>query len=160
MQSLDTLVSQLSLEEKVALCSGEDFWHTKSIPHVNIPSLMMCDGPHGLRKQPGDAHFLEMNDSEEAICFPTAATTACSFDVQLLKRLGQALGEECQAEKVGLLLGPAINIKRSPLGGRNFEYFSEDPHLTGELATAYILGLQQKGVGACLKHFACNNQES
>lgn len=160
MQSLDTLVSQLSLEEKVALCSGEDFWHTKSIPHVNIPSLMMCDGPHGLRKQPGDAQFLEMNDSEEAICFPTAATTACSFDVQLLKRLGQALGEECQAEKVGLLLGPAINIKRSPLGGRNFEYFSEDPHLTGELATAYILGLQQKGVGACLKHFACNNQES
>lgn len=160
MESIDVLVSQLSLEEKVALCSGEDFWHTKSILHANIPSMMMCDGPHGLRKQAGDTNFLEMNKSEEAICFPSAATTACSFDYQLLKRLGQVLGKECLSENIGLLLGPAINIKRSPLGGRNFEYFSEDPHLTGELATTYILGVQEQHVGTCLKHFACNNQES
>ena len=119
MESIDVLVSQLSLEEKVALCSGEDFWHTKSILHANIPSMMMCDGPHGLRKQAGDTNFLEMNKSEEAICFPSAATTACSFDYQLLKRLGQALGKECLSENIGLLLGPAIIFFRgSSLNGR------------------------------------------
>ncbi|MEE1236506.1 MAG: glycoside hydrolase family 3 protein, partial [Turicibacter sp.] len=125
-----------------------------------IPTVMVSDGPHGLRKQTDDAQFTDINNSIEAVCFPTGSATACSFDRNLLQKLGRALGEQCQSENVSILLGPSINIKRSPLCGRNFEYFSEDPYLTGELATAYIKGVQSQNVGTSLKHFACNNQES
>ena len=160
MKYIKALISQMTLEDKLALCSGADFWHLKSLKHLGIPTVMVSDGPHGLRKQTDDAQFTDINNSIEAVCFPTGSATACSFDRHLLQTLGRALGEECQSENVSILLGPSINIKRSPLCGRNFEYFSEDPYLTGELATAYIKGVQSQNVGTSLKHFACNNQES
>lgn len=160
MRDLKKIISQMTLEEKVGLCSGFDFWRLKSIERLGIPTVMLSDGPHGLRKQSDDAEYTDINNSIEAICFPSGVTTACSFDRDLLYRLGDILGEECQSENVAVLLGPAINIKRSPLGGRNFEYFSEDPYLTGELALMYIKGVQSHQVGTSLKHFACNNQES
>lgn len=160
MRDLKKIISQMTLEEKVGLCSGFDFWRLKSIERLGILTVMLSDGPHGLRKQSDDAEYTDINNSIEAICFPSGVTTACSFDRDLLYRLGDILGEECQSENVAVLLGPAINIKRSPLGGRNFEYFSEDPYLTGELALMYIKGVQSHQVGTSLKHFACNNQES
>ena len=160
MRDLKKIISQMTLEEKVGLSSGFDFWRLKSIERLGIPTVMLSDGPHGLRKQSDDAEYTDINNSIEAICFPSGVTTACSFDRDLLYRLGDILGEECQSENVAVLLGPAINIKRSPLGGRNFEYFSEDPYLTGELALMYIKGVQSHQVGTSLKHFACNNQES
>ena len=160
MRDLKKIISQMTLEEKVGLSSGFDFWRLKSIERLGIPTVMLSDGPHGLRKQSDDAEYTDINNSIEAICFPSGVTTACSFDRDLLYRLGDILGEECQSENVAVLLGPAINIKRSPLGGRNFEYFSEDPYLTGELASMYIKGVQSHQVGTSLKHFACNNQES
>ncbi|MDO4927186.1 MAG: glycoside hydrolase family 3 C-terminal domain-containing protein [Turicibacter sp.] len=160
MRDLKKIISQMTLEEKVGLCSGFDFWRLKSIERLGIPTVMLSDGPHGLRKQSDDAEYTDINKSIEAICFPSGVTTACSFDRDLLYRLGDILGEECQSENVAVVLGPAINIKRSPLGGRNFEYFSEDPYLTGELALMYIKGVQSHQVGTSLKHFACNNQES
>lgn len=160
MRDLKKIISQMTLEEKVGLCSGFDFWRLKSIERLGIPTVMLSDGPHGLRKQSDDAEYTDINNSIEAICFPSGVTTACSFDRDLLYRLGDILGEECQSENVAVVLGPAINIKRSPLGGRNFEYFSEDPYLTGELALMYIKGVQSHQVGTSLKHFACNNQES
>ncbi len=153
------LVSQMTLEEKASLCSGKGFWNIKGIERLGLPSVMVSDGPHGLRKQIASGDHLGLNDSISAVCFPTAAGLACSFDRELIRLLGEALGEECQAEDVAILLGPAINIKRSPLCGRNFEYFSEDPYLTGELAAAYIEGVQSKNVGVSLKHYAVNNQE-
>lgn len=153
------LVSQMTLEEKASLCSGNGYWYTKAIDRLQIPSVMMTDGPHGLRKQIESGDHLGINDSVEATCFPTAAGLASSFDRELLHLLGETLGEECQAEAVAILLGPGANIKRSPLCGRNFEYFSEDPLLSGELAAAYIRGVQSKNVGVSLKHFAVNNQE-
>jgi len=153
------LVSQMTLEEKVSLCSGKGFWNIKGVERIQFPSVMVSDGPHGLRKQISSGDHLGLNDSISAVCFPSAAGLACSFDRDLLRQLGETLGEECQAEKVAILLGPAINIKRSPLCGRNFEYFSEDPLLTGELAAAYIDGVQSKSVGVSLKHYAVNNQE-
>lgn len=154
------MISQLTLEEKVSLCSGSDFWHTKAVEKLGIPRVMMCDGPHGLRKQEGDSDHMGINKSIETVCYPTASALASSFDIEVLTKLGEALGEECQAEDVGMLLGPGLNLKRSPLCGRNFEYFSEDPYLAGELGAAYIKGLQSKGVAACVKHFAANNQET
>lgn len=160
MRDLKKIISQMTLEEKVGLSSGFDFWRLKSIERLGIPTVMLSDGPHGLRKQSDDAEYTDINNSIEAICFPSGVTTACSFDRDLLYRLGDILGEECQSENVAVLLGPAINIKRSPLGGRNFEYFSEDPYLTGELASMYIKGVQSHQVGTSLKHFACNNQET
>ncbi len=160
MRFIKTIISQMTLEEKVGMCSGADFWRLKSVEHLGIPTVMVSDGPHGLRKQSDEADFSDINNSIKAVCFPTGATTACSFDRNLLKTLGCALGEECQAENVAVLLGPAINIKRSPLCGRNFEYFSEDPYLTGEMAASHITGVQSQHVGTSLKHFACNNQES
>lgn len=160
MRDLKKIISQMTLEEKVGLSSGFDFWRLKSIERLGIPTVMLSDGPHGLRKQSDDAEYTDINNSIEAICFPSGVTTACSFDRDLLYRLGDILGEECQSENVAVLLGPSINIKRSPLGGRNFEYFSEDPYLTGELALMYIKGVQSHQVGTSLKHFACNNQES
>ena len=160
MRFIKTIISQMTLEEKVGMCSGADFWRLKSVEHLGIPTVMVSDGPHGLRKQSDEADFSDINNSIKAVCFPTGATTACSFDRNLLKTLGCALGEECQAENVAVLLGPAINIKRSPLCGRNFEYFSEDPYVTGEMAASHITGVQSQHVGTSLKHFACNNQES
>lgn len=150
------LVSQMTLEEKAGLCSGLDFWHTKPVERLGVPSFMVSDGPHGLRKQDDDASF---NDSIKAVCFPAGCATAASFDRGLLESLGEAIGESCQHEKVSVVLGPAVNIKRSPLCGRNFEYFSEDPYLAGEVAAAYINGVQSKNVGVSIKHFAANNQE-
>lgn len=148
---------KLTTEEKIKLCSGADFWHTKEMR--DIPALTMSDGPHGLRKQEETADMLGIHDSVPATCFPTAVSTACSFDEELLTDIGRAIGEEAAAHGVGLLLGPGANIKRNPLCGRNFEYFSEDPHLTGKLAAGFIRGVESTGVGACLKHFALNNQE-
>lgn len=159
MRDMKEIVSQMTLEEKAGMCSGRDFWHLKGVERLGIPSVMVCDGPHGLRKQDESADHLGINDAICAVCFPSAAGLASSFDRELLKETGDALGEECQAEKVSVLLGPAVNIKRSPLCGRNFEYFSEDPYVASQLAAAYIKGLQSKHVGASIKHFAVNNQE-
>ncbi|GHV70958.1 glycosyl hydrolase [Spirochaetia bacterium] len=153
------LVSQMTLEEKASLCSGRDFWNLKGIPRLGLEPVMVTDGPHGLRKQAESADHLGINQSVPAVCFPTAAATACSFDKDLLEEMGKALGEECQAEKVAVILGPGANIKRSPLCGRNFEYFSEDPLLGGDLAAALIQGIESRGVGTSLKHYAVNNQE-
>ena len=154
------LISQMTLEEKASLCSGADSWHTKSVERLGVPSMMMSDGPHGLRKQEGETDHLGINSSIETVCYPTASALASSFDREVMAELGHALGRECQAEDVGMLLGPGVNMKRSPLCGRNFEYFSEDPYLAGELAVAYISALQEEGIAACVKHFACNDQET
>lgn len=156
--NIDKILKELTLEEKASLCSGSDFWHTKSVDRLDIPKIMVSDGPHGLRKNVEDAE--NPNEAIKAVCFPTASALACSFDRTLLKTMGKALGEECQAEKVSVILGPGCNIKRSPLCGRNFEYFSEDPYLASQMACAHIKGVQSKGVGTSLKHFACNNQET
>lgn len=158
-RNIKELISQMTLEEKAGMCSGKDFWHLKSVERLGIPEVMVSDGPHGLRKQAQEADHLGMNESIKAVCFPAACATACTFDRELLEKMGAALGEECQAEDVSVLLGPAVNIKRSPLCGRNFEYFSEDPYLSGQIAAAFIKGVQSKGVGTSIKHFACNNQE-
>lgn len=159
MRDLKEMVREMTLEEKAGLCSGKDFWTTKAVERLGIPSVMMTDGPHGLRKQEGESDHLGLNESVVAVCFPAACATASSFDTELLQNMGSILGEECQAEDISILLGPGVNIKRSPLCGRNFEYFSEDPYLTGKLATAYIKGVQGRGVGTSMKHFAANNQE-
>lgn len=159
--SLDEVVAGLTLDEKISLVSGKDFWNTVAINDsaVKVPSVMVSDGPHGLRKQADAADNLGINDSIVAICFPSAAGLAASFDTELMKKTGETLGEECQAENVSTILGPAINIKRSPLCGRNFEYFSEDPYLAGKMSAAYINGVQSRNTGTSLKHFAVNNQE-
>jgi beta-glucosidase len=154
-----TILASLTLEEKASLCSGHDFWHTQAIQRLGIPAIMLTDGPHGLRKQAGDSETAGLTESVPATCFPTASATANSWDRELMKAIGQALGEECQQEEVAVILGPGANIKRSPLCGRNFEYFSEDPYLSGEMAASLIQGVQSQGVGASLKHFAVNNQE-
>lgn len=158
--NINYLLEEMTLEEKASICSGSDFWNTQSVERLGIDSVMMCDGPNGLRKQDGEGDHLGINESIKAVCFPTSSAVAASFDRELAGRIGEILGNECQAENVSMLLGPGVNIKRSPLCGRNFEYYSEDPYLTGELATAYIIGIQSKGVAACLKHFAANNQET
>ena len=152
-------VSKLDARELVELCEGADCWHTRAVPRLGLHPLMMADGPHGLRKQEHTGDMLGMNRSLPATCFPTAVLTACGWDEELLFEIGAALGREALAEGVGLILGPGANLKRSPLCGRNFEYFSEDPLLTGKLAAAFIRGVQSEGAGACLKHFACNSQE-
>lgn len=158
-RDLKKIISEMTLEEKAGLCSGKDFWNTKEIERLGVPSLMMSDGPHGLRKQESEADHLGLNESVEAVCFPAGCATASSFDVELMAKMGETLGKECQAENIGILLGPAVNIKRSPLCGRNFEYLSEDPYLTGKMAAAYIRGVQKCGVGTSIKHFAANSQE-
>lgn len=142
------------------ICTGEDFWHSHADESMDVPPIAMCDGPNGLRKQEEGADHLGIHDSISAICYPTGSALACSFDREVAAKVGALLGEECRAEGVQLLLAPSINIKRTPLGGRNFEYFSEDPYLTGELAYSYIKGVQSCGVGACVKHFLANNQEN
>lgn len=153
------LVNELTLEEKASLCSGADFWHTKAIDRLNIPAAMVSDGPHGIRKQESLTDHMGVAESIKAIGFPTASAMACSFDRDLLHKVGDALGEECVAEDLAVLLGPGINMKRSPICGRNFEYYSEDPVVAGELGAAFVNGVQEHGVGTSLKHFAANNQE-
>ncbi len=153
------LVSELTLTEKAGLLSGGDFWHTKAVERLGIPAIMMSDGPHGLRKQDDKGDHLGVNDSIRAVCFPAACATAASFDRSAAKRIGEALGDACRHEKVGVILGPAVNIKRSPLCGRNFEYYSEDPFLAGRMAASFIDGVQSRGVGTSIKHFAANSQE-
>lgn len=158
-EKIQQLIQELTLEEKAGLCSGLNFWYTQPVERVGIPSIMVTDGPHGLRKQQNGADHLGLFDSVPATCFPSAAGLAGSWDRDLIDKVGIALGEECQAEDVAVLLGPGANIKRSPLCGRNFEYFSEDPFLSAELAASHINGVQSQGVGTSLKHFAVNNQE-
>ncbi|WP_433582772.1 beta-glucosidase family protein [Paenibacillus amylolyticus] len=158
-RNIKELVQRMTLEEKAGMCSGLDFWHLKGVERLGIPSIMVTDGPHGLRKQDGSADHLGLTSSVPATCFPSAAGLASSWDKELARQVGVALGEECQAEDVAVLLGPGVNIKRSPLGGRNFEYFSEDPLLSTQMATGHIQGVQSQGVGTSLKHFAVNNQE-
>ena len=153
------LVSRMTLEEKASLCSGLDFWHTKGVERLGIPSEMVSDGPHGLRKQDDKADHLGINDSIQAVCFPAGCATASSFNRELVTKLGETLGEECQAENVSTILGPAMNIKRSPLCGRNFEYYSEDPLVSTEMAGALVHGVQSKHIGTSPKHFMANNQE-
>jgi beta-glucosidase len=157
MPDIESIIQQMTLEEKAALCTGEGPWTTTPIPHLGVPTLVVSDGPHGVR------HPMDVSQigslSHPATCFPTASSLACTWDVELLHEMGEALAAECNALGVGVLLGPGNNMKRTPLCGRNFEYFSEDPYLGGELAASLIVGLQSQGVGASLKHFALNNQE-
>lgn len=153
------LISQMTLEEKCYLLSGKDFWQTRSVKRLGIESMSMSDGPHGIRKQEGAGDQLGLNGSLPATCFPTAATIANSWDPELGESIGRALGEEAASQDVCVILGPGMNIKRSPLCGRNFEYFSEDPYLAGKMAAGYIRGIQKNGVSACPKHFAANNTE-
>lgn len=158
-ENIQDLVSKMTLEEKCSLLSGKDFWHTKAVERLGIPSVMYSDGPHGLRKQDDKADHLGINQSIKAVCFPAASSTAASFDPEMMTKMGEALGTECQAEDVSVMLGPAVNIKRSPLCGRNFEYLSEDPYLAGKMAAALIKGVQSQHVGTSIKHFAANSME-
>lgn len=153
------LIEQMTLQEKASLLSGANFWNTKPVPRLGIPGMMMTDGPHGLRKQGGKADHLGLNKSIPATCYPSAAGLANTWDESLLEEMGRSLGREAASEGVSVLLGPGVNIKRNPLCGRNFEYFSEDPFLSGKLAAALIRGIQENGISACVKHFAANSQE-
>ncbi|MDX9864773.1 MAG: glycoside hydrolase family 3 C-terminal domain-containing protein [Anaerolineaceae bacterium] len=159
MKDIRNLIAQMTVEEKASLCSGKDFWHLKGIERLHIPEMMVTDGPHGLRKQAGRSDHLGLLDTVPAVCFPTASSLAATWDRDLIYQVGAALGEECRAEEVAVILGPGANIKRSPLCGRNFEYFSEDPYLSGQMAKSHINGVQSQGIGTSLKHFAVNNQE-
>ena len=152
------LISKMTLEEKVSLCSGKDGWYLKGVERLGVPEIMVTDGPHGLRKANPEGNF-KLENSIPATCFPPAVTSACSWNPELLYEMGVALAEECLQEKVSVILGPGVNMKRSPLCGRNFEYFSEDPLLAGELAAGLINGVQSQGVGTSIKHFAVNSQE-
>ena len=156
---IKAVISQMTLEEKCSLLSGADFWHTKGVERLGVKPIMVSDGPHGLRKQDDQADHLGINDSIKAVCFPAACASTSSFDRELVKTIGETIGDQCQHERVAVNLGPAINIKRSPLCGRNFEYMSEDPYLAGEMAASIIQGIQSRNVGTSLKHFAANNQE-
>lgn len=158
---INEIINKMTLEDKIALCSGENFWETKKYEKYGIPSLFMSDGPHGLRKQGSGmgTDMLGINESEPATCFPAEVTTGASWDTELLEKIGAAIGREARSLGVGLVLGPGANMKRNPLCGRNFEYFSEDPYLAGKMAAAFIKGVEAQGVGTSLKHFACNSQE-
>jgi beta-glucosidase len=158
-EKIREIIAGMTLEEKAGLCSGADFWHTKTVERLGVPASMVSDGPHGLRKQDVEGDHLGMNDSIKAVCFPAGCGTAASFNRELITTMGEALGNECQAEGVSVILGPAVNIKRSPLCGRNFEYYSEDPLVASEMAGSLIKGVQNKNVGTSIKHFLANNQE-
>ncbi len=158
-EKIRNLISQMTLEEKAGMCSGADFWNLKGIERLGIPKVRVADGPHGIRKQAEAADHLGINESEKAVCFPAGCATASSFDRELIRRQGEIIGQECQAMNVSTILGPAVNIKRSPLCGRNFEYYSEDPYVSTEVAAAMIEGVQSKNVGTSVKHFVANNQE-
>ncbi|MCA9973141.1 MAG: glycoside hydrolase family 3 C-terminal domain-containing protein, partial [Anaerolineales bacterium] len=157
MSQIQEIIAQMTLEEKAALCTGASAWTTTSLPHLNLPRLLVSDGPHGIRRV-ADVHAMTVQ-SLPATCFPTASSLAASWDVDLLQEMGQALAAEAIAREVDVILGPGANMKRSPLCGRNFEYFSEDPYLAGQMAAALIQGIQSRGVGTSLKHYAANNQE-
>lgn len=154
------VLASLTLEEKASLCSGQDFWHLRGIPRLNVPSIMLTDGPHGLRKQVAKPDHVGISDSQPATCFPPAVTLASTWNPELAYEVGQAIAKEAIDQGISVVLGPGANIKRHPYCGRNFEYFSEDPYLTSSMASAWIKGLQDQGVGASLKHYAMNNQES
>ena len=158
---IEKIISQMSLEDKIAFCEGANFWETKAYEKYGIPSMFVCDGPNGLRKQDlsGDTDMLGVNNSNPATCFPAAVTMASSWDTDILQAVGTAIGEEARAQGVGIVLGPGCNLKRNPLCGRNFEYYSEDPYLSGKLAAGFIRGVEYQGVGTSLKHFAANSQE-
>lgn len=158
-RDIKNLIKEMTLEEKASLCSGLDSWKTKPIKRLNIPSIMMTDGPHGLRKQYENADLFDVKTSVPSTCFPSAAGVACTWNKNLIRKMGVALGKEALAQNVSIILGPGANIKRSPLCGRNFEYFSEDPYLSSKMASNHISGVQSQGVGTSLKHFAANNQE-
>jgi beta-glucosidase len=157
MKNVQSVVSQMTLEEKAALCTGASAWTTTPIERLGVPEMIVSDGPHGVRRVP-DVHEMARG-SLPATCYPTASCLASTWDVDLIRTMGEALAEECIALKVDVVLGPGANMKRSPLGGRNFEYFSEDPYLAGEMAVSFINGVQSKGVGTSLKHYTANNQE-
>ncbi|MGD0006719.1 MAG: glycoside hydrolase family 3 C-terminal domain-containing protein, partial [Anaerolineaceae bacterium] len=157
MPDIQAIIAQMTLEEKAALCTGANGWETTSVERLGVPKLFFSDGPHGVRRVPDPSDIATI--SLPATCFPTASCLASTWDVDLLRKMGKALAEECIALKVNVVLGPGVNMKRSPLGGRNFEYYSEDPFLAGEMAASLVNGVQSKGVGASLKHFAANNQE-
>ena len=159
-QSYQDLVDKMTLEEKASMCSGQDYWRTKAILNLDIQGIMVTDGPHGLRKQISEKSADGMGISQQATCFPSACALACSFDRDLMYKMGQALAKECLDKEVSVLLGPGINIKRSPLCGRNFEYYSEDPYITGKIAAAMVNGVESEGVGTSIKHFAANNAET
>ncbi len=156
---IEKILGEMTLEDKARMVSGKNFWFTEDYPELGVPAVQVSDGPHGLRKMEEDADHVENTGTIDAVCFPAACATAASFDTDLMEDMGHILGKECQAEKVSVLLGPAVNIKRSPLCGRNFEYISEDPYVAGKLSAAYIRGVQEEGVGTSIKHFAANNQE-
>ena len=158
-EKIRNLISQMTLEEKAGMCSGSDFWNLKGVERLGIPKVMVTDGPHGIRKQAEAADHLGINESEKAVCFPAGCATASSFDRDLIRRQGELIGQECQTMNVSTILGPAMNIKRSPLCGRNFEYYSEDPYVSTEMAAAMIEGVQSRNVGTSVKHFVANNQE-
>ncbi|MBQ5677430.1 MAG: glycoside hydrolase family 3 C-terminal domain-containing protein [Clostridia bacterium] len=154
------IIAQMTLEEKASMCDGLDYWHSQPVERVGIKSISLNDGPHGIRKKGDPKENTDVLKGLPAICFPTASATACSWDTDLIYKMGEALGDECRKEQVNVLLGPGTNIKRSPLCGRNFEYFSEDGLLAGEMSAAFINGVQSKGIGTSLKHYAANNQET
>ncbi len=154
---IKSIIKKMSLEEKALMCAGTGSWHTDAIPRLGVDSVMMTDGPHGVRRELNEDSLL--SKSAPATCFPSAATLACGYDRELMEQVGAALGAEAREQGVSMLLGPGVNIKRSPLCGRNFEYFSEDPFVAGELAAPLIDGIQSTGAGACIKHYCCNNQE-
>lgn len=158
-EKIEAILAKMSPEDKVALCTGKDFWQTRAYEKYGIPSLFMCDGPLGLRKQENENDMLGINRSRPATCFPAGVTAADSWDEELMQAMGDAIGEEARTQGVGLVLGPACNLKRNPLCGRNFEYLSEDPYLTGRMGAAFIRGVEGQGVGTSLKHFAANSQE-
>lgn len=159
MFNVEEMLAKMSVEDKIRVCYGKDFWHTRDMEKYGLPSIMVADGPHGLRKQEDTGDMLGINRSVPATCFPTAVLSACSFNEELLQEMGAAIGAEAKSLGVNVVLGPGANIKRNPLCGRNFEYFSEDPYVSGKLAGAFIEGVQGEGVGTCIKHFAMNNQE-
>ena len=154
------IVNRMTAEEKAAFLSGKSEWESWNFERLGIPSIFMSDGPSGIRKQAGEGDHLGLNPSVPATCFPSSATLCNSWDAALTEEVGEGLGREAMAEGVNVLLGPGMNIKRNPLCGRNFEYFSEDPYLTGKLAAAEVRGIQSRGVAACCKHFAVNSQET
>lgn len=153
------LVGQMTLDEKASLCTGSGFFSLRGLERLGLPSVAVADGPHGLRKQYDETDCRALPESIPATCFPTASATACSFDREAVEQMGIALGEECRQNDVAVLLGPGVNMKRSPLCGRNFEYLSEDPYLSGEMGAAWVAGVQSQKVGASLKHLVANNQE-
>src|SRR5918998_926753 len=157
---IDRWLNELTVAEKASLTSGSSFWYTAPVPRLGIPRIMVSDGPHGLRAQPGEGDHLGLGGSVPATCFPTASAVASAWDPDLLHRIGEALAQEARACNLSVILGPGVNMKRSPLCGRNFEYFSEDPFLAGELAVGIVDGIQSRGVGTSVKHYAANNQET